>query len=311
MSLQQHLRQRDERSGALAQLCVRHPGSEVVTLHPDDRFLHLLLGDAQGNRIQTWLNVDVWLKEMDAHLPDIPWGEVPLDYLARWMNHLQLAFEYADDVLDAITIGTSSTPLPEKALWLPAVPCPLLCLDWPDNGNNADEEQSSVMNQIPFRLQYVLGYTSLTLAQLIDVSVGDLLLIKQNFVHLAAEDRRLYRLNYHPNQEVIVEEMLTEHDLQQRYFRENEESLHDWSALPVELEFVLDGRTATLEELAGIMPGTALPLQSDAEQNIKIYLNKRLFARGELVALENGTLAVEVSHINPTLSGCAEDADAQ
>ena len=36
---------------------------------------------------------------------------------------------------------------------------------------------------------------------------------------------------------------------------------------------------------------------------MRIYLNKQLFARGELVALENGTLAVEVNHVNPKLTG--------
>jgi type III secretion protein Q len=44
---------------------------------------------------------------------------------------------------------------------------------------------------------------------------------------------------------------------------------------------------------------------------MKIYLNKQLFARGELVALENGTLAVEVNHVNPGLVGHVGLSDAE
>lgn len=311
MSLRHHLRLRDERSVALELLRDRHLGSEIVTIDPDDRYLYVHLQDEQGRQFQAWLNIDIWLQEMDVHLPDIPWGEVPLDYLARWLNHLQLSFMYADNVMNVLKIVTPSTPLPQKAVLLPMEPIPLLCLDWPDSHSSPDKVGASATNLLPFRLHYVLGYSSLTFAQLADVDIGDLLLIKQNVMHLSVGGRRLYRLSYQLKQEVIVEEILTEHHLQHLHTRDEEESLHDWSALQVELEFVMDGGMVTLAELDGITPGTALTLKPDAEQNIKIYLNKKLFARGELVALENGTLAVEVSHINPTLAGHAEDPDAQ
>lgn len=308
MSLQHHLRQRNESRVALEQLRDRHPGSEIVTLLPDERYLQVLLQDEQGSRMQAWFNIDTWLNEMDVHLPDIPWGEVPLDYLARWLNHLQLGFRYVENTLEAIKIVSAMSALPVRALSLPSAPCPLLCVEWADREDTADEGQARAADWVPFRLRYVLGYSPLTVAQLADVSVGDLLLIKENFVHLAVGERRLYRLSYYPHQEVIVEELLTEHHQQSL---DEEEVLHDWSALPVELEFVLGGRTATLAELEDIIPGTALALGPDAEQHIKIYLNKKLFARGELVALENGGLAVEVRHVNPTLTGSAEHSDAQ
>ncbi|WP_312043288.1 FliM/FliN family flagellar motor switch protein, partial [Erwinia sp.] len=152
-------------------------------------------------------------------------------------------------------------------------------------------------SQVPFQLNYVLGYSQLSLAQLTNVAAGDSLLIKHNFIHLAVGDRQLFKLSYYPNQEVSVEEQLEEYD--QAYYED--EVLHDWTSLPVNIEFVLDGRTVTLAELDEITPGTSLALTPGAEQNIKIYLNKKLFARGELVALENGSLAVEVNHVTPSL----------
>jgi len=303
MSLRSHLRQLDSRQ----LLRNRYPGSEIVEFSPEGRYLQLLLQDEQGSRTQAWLNADVWLGEMGVHLPDIPWQEVPLNYLTRWLNHIQISFLFEEKVWDAVQIAVSALPLPEKALSLPAEPCPLLCLDWPDAGEDEQAVQTIAVDRVPFLLQYVLGYSQLTLSQLTGVVPGDLLLIKQDFAHLAVGRRRLYRLSYHLNQEVIVEEQLAE-----RYqeYRE-EEVLHEWVSLPVEIEFVLDGRTVTLAELEGIKPGTALTLNPAAEKNIKIYLNKKLFARGELVALQNGSLAVEVNHVNPTLVGTTEHPDAE
>lgn len=307
MSLRGHLRQRDSGQLALELLCNRHPGSEIVAFCPEVRYLQLLLQDEQGSRAQAWLDADAWLGEMDVHLPDIPWQEVPLNYLARWMNHLQLSFLSGGYVWDVVHIALSTLPLAEKVLSLPAEPCPLLCLDWPDNGGNAQDAQGIAVDRLPFRLHYVLGYSQLPLSQLAGVTPGDLLLIKQEFAHLAVGHHRLYRLSYQQNQEVIVEEKLAEHYQEYR----EEEVLQEWVNLPVDIEFVLDERTVNLAELEGIKPGTALALNPTAEKNIKIFLNKKLFARGELVALENGSLAVEVNHVTPTLMATTEHPDAE
>lgn len=297
MSLRSHLRKRDNRQLTLELLRNQHPGSEIVEFVTQGRYLQLLLEDKQGSRRQAWLNVDAWLEYMDTHLPDIPWSEVPLNYLTRWLNHLELSFLVKEQVWDAVQIALPASSLPEKALAILAEPCHLLCLDWPEIGENALRVPAISAKQVPFHLNYVLGYSQLSLAQLADVATGDLLLIKQDFAHLTVGGRRLYKLSYYTNQEVIVEEQLEES--YQEYYED--EVLHDWTNLPVNIEFVLDGRTVTLAELDGITPGTSLALTPDAEQNIKIYLNKKLFARGELVALENGSLAVEVNHVNPTL----------
>ncbi|HEY1844462.1 MAG TPA: FliM/FliN family flagellar motor switch protein [Buttiauxella sp.] len=308
MSLRSHFRLRDNRQQALAQLRNQHPGSEITPLSPEARYLQLQLQDELDCRAQAWLNVDAWLEQMNIHLPDIPWQEVPLRYLARWLNPLQLSFLIEEKIWDVIQIAVSVSPLPEEALSLVAEPCSLLCLGWPQEDAGPQDAWASVTEQIPFQLRFVLGYSQLSLAQLANVEPGDLLLIKRELAHLAVGPRRLYRLSYYPNQEVIVEEQFAEH---YEEFRQEEEPLHDWASLPVDIEFVLDGRTVTLAELEGIKPGTALTLNPEAEQNIKIFLNKRLFARGELVALENGSLAVEVNRVNPGLIGEMEHSDAE
>lgn len=307
MSLRGHLRKLDRHQLTLELLRNYHPGSEIAGFSEQERYLQVQLEDKQGSWAQAWLSVDAWLGYMDVHLPDIPWSAVPLNYLARWLNNLELSFLIEEKVWDAVQITLPAGALPEKALAIPAEPCQLLCLDWPRRGDRALHVPAISANRVPFQLNYVLGYSQLSLAQLVDVAAGDLLLIKQNLPHLAVGDRRLFKLSYYPNQEVIVDEQLEEH--YQEYYED--EVLHDWTFLPVNIEFVLDGQTITLAELDTITSGTSLALTPQAEKNIKIYLNKRLFARGELVALENGTLAVEVNHVNPSLLGNRVQPDVE
>ncbi|EPF1959016.1 FliM/FliN family flagellar motor switch protein [Klebsiella aerogenes] len=308
MSLRGHLRQSDPRQQALVQLRNQHPGSEIMPVSPDIRYLTLTLQDGHDNPAQALLNVDSWLETMNLHLPEIPWQEVPLSYLAHWLNQLQLSFLVEDKVWNAAQVAVSAPSLPELALSLPAEPTSLLCVDWPDDGVDGPHPQAITATHFPFQMKIVLGYSQINLAQLVDVAVGDLLLIKDVFTHLVVGQRRLYRLSYYLNQEVIVEEQLTAHD---EMYRNDDEPLHDWANLAVEIEFVLDGKTVTLADLDTLRPGTTLALNPQAEQQIKIYLNKMLFARGELVALESGTLAVEVNHINPGLIGDMETPDAE
>lgn len=296
MSLRNHLRKQDSCQLQFELLRNQHVGSKIVEFSTQERYLQLMLEDKQGCRSLVWLNVDTWLEDMDAHLPDIPWSEVPLNYLIRWLTRLELSFWVQEQVWNVVQIVLPEVPLPKMALEIPAEPCPLLCLDWPVLGENVWDVPVISASQVPFQLNFVLGYSQLSLAQLSDVAVGDLLLIKQDVAHLAVGNRRLFKMSYHSNQEVIVEEKLEEH------YQESceDEVLHEWSSLPVDIEFVLDGQTVTLAELDRIAPGTSLTLTPAAEQNIKIYINKKLFARGELVALDNGSLAVEIYHVNPT-----------
>lgn len=307
MSLWGHLRQRNSHQQMLMRLTSRHPGSEVVHPSPNERYLALLLQDEDGRQAEVWLDVDRLLEARRLDLPEIPWRDIHLSYLARWLGNLDLRFIYEDEVWATAQISPCVQPLPKMALSLPAKPVPLLCIKWPESERSG--LRGIIQKQIPFRMKFVLGYSRLILGQLIEVAPGDLLLIKREFMHLAVGQWGLYRLRYDMEQEVsIVEEHLAEHD---NMYREEDPPLHDWANLPVEIEFVLDWRTVSLAELEAIGPGSALALNPDAEKNIKIYLNKTLFARGELVVLETSGLAVEINHVNPGLIARMDAADAE
>jgi len=90
-----------------------------------------------------------------------------------------------------------------------------------------------------------------------------------------------------------------------------EEHLLDWTKLPVDIEFVLDNNTITLGQMNDINIGSTLPVSMNAEQKIKIYLNRKFFALGELVALEGGGLAVEINQINMQLENKMSISDVE
>ncbi|SFN66570.1 type III secretion protein Q [Izhakiella capsodis] len=302
MSLRDYLRLRSNRRQALTQLCACYPGSEIAKLDPAIRYLHLQLGDEQGRSVLAWFNVDDWLEKMGIHLPEIPWFEVPLSYLIRWLKSFQISFLVNQTDWQVTQIAECIQPLPEEVLMLPADPCPLFCIDWPQGHTGVQFGPMITVWHIPFRLQVILGYSQIKLSQLTDLAPGDLLLITQMFTHLAIGQCRLYEVSYGLNQEIIVGNELTkDHEVYQEG-----ETLNDWGCLPVNIEFVLDSRTVTLSELDEIKAGTSLILSHDAEKKIAIYLNKRLFASGELVVLENGPLAVEINRVNP---GLIEEAE--
>lgn len=297
------LKERDDRK--LDFLQRRHPGSEVIEVLPDTRYLYVLFIDSLGREAEAYLNIDIWLETIDHRLPGIPWLQVPLGYLVRWLNSMQLSFMVDDVMWESQHISLPAKTLPEKLLSLYSEPCPLLCLDWPADVS-AILKTVVTPSQIPFALHYVLGRSQLPLSSLINIAVGDLLRISHYAPHLSIGQRQIFSLIYDGESEITVENQLINN---RETHREEEEVLLDWTKLPVDIEFVLDKYTVTLAELEEITPGVALPLKPAAEKKIKIYLNRKLFACGELVALEDGSFAVEINQVTPGSvdeTGCSD-----
>ncbi len=130
MSLRRHLRKHCEDQ---QQLHNRLPGSEVSHPAPDVRYLPLSLRNENDDRAQAWFDVDAWLRQMNLHLPAIPWKEVPVDYLASWLARLGLNFYFASTVWSVEAITPAVAELPPTVLMLHADPCPLWCLEWPED----------------------------------------------------------------------------------------------------------------------------------------------------------------------------------
>ncbi|QUG74589.1 type III secretion system protein [Erwinia sp. E602] len=308
MSLRHYLRQYDGWQNHLKRLMSQYAGSEIINLQADRRYLSMSLTNERQDEVQAYLDVDRWLCEGDAHLPELAWQQVPLTYLSQWLGTMQLSFTVNDTVWTVQRLYQQQQALPERMLLLPAKPCPLLVTDWPAAQESSGTAGNEARTPISFRLQYVLGNSALPLSMLLDASVGDLLLIKHFSPRLVIGQRHLFAFSYQQNEEILVEQQLWDESQENR---DEEETLLQWSQLPVDIEFVLDSRTVTLETLDKIAPGTVLPVNSLAEKKIKIYLNRKFFARGELVALDNGSLAVEINQINDVTDGRVGCSDVE
>lgn len=293
MSLRSCLRVKSNDLTELALEKRLHPGSEIIELQTERRFLVLELINEEDWSTTAYLDIDEWLKEMELYLPAIPWTQVPLSYLNRWLNTLQLRFNVEECIWSVQRLSAPAHPLPKELLQLPAQPCALLCQNWPVSDGLAVSSKQWVF-QLPFTLDYVLGNSRIALSALTGLACGDVLVINQYSPRIVTGQCPLFHFNYHDGQEIIVEDKFAaEHD----DFRQDEEILFEWMHLPVDVEFVLDSTTVLLKELDTIQPGTTLPVSHGAEKKIKIYINRKLLAYGELVSLENGALAVEINQI--------------
>lgn len=307
MSLWSQLRLSDSTQMKLDRTRHYYPGREVIETQIATRYLQVQLIDEDNRQATAFFCVDLWLQNMDNHLPGIPWQQVPLSYLARWLNTLQLSFLIEEIVWTVENIILPEQPVPARLLSLTAEPCTILCLDWPSH--STEESKTGIsFSQLPLTLRYVLGKSQVPLSLLADLVPGDLLMIRQPSYYLAIGQYNLFNFSYQGNDKIMVEKFILAN---QQPEHTEEEHLLDWTKLPVDIEFVLDSNTITLEKLNHIDIGSALPVSSGAEQRVKIYLNRKFFALGELVALESGGLAVEINHINIRPESQMSDPDAE
>lgn len=294
MNLRSQLRIFDPIHADLERVCQHHSGREVIATQEGTLYLQLLLVDENARQANAFFSIELWFKNMANYLPAIPWQQVPCDYLIQWLNTLQLNFLVEDSIWTVENVSKPEKIIPAKLLALTAEPCTLFCLDWPSN-----ESENSVIgssySQIPLNLRYVVGTSQVKLSELSELVIGDLILIRQQSSYLAIGQSKLFSFCYQENDEVIVEKYIFDDRPSELL---EEEHVLDWSKLSVDVEFVLDNKIITLGQLDDINVGSILPVSAGAEQKIKIYLNRKFFALGELVAIENGGLAVEINKIN-------------
>lgn len=270
------------------------PDARRIETAPGTRYLQLQMISEKGEEAEALFDPDQWLAVMDTEFPDIPWLQVPLSYLAEWMQALKLRFLLEETYWFAECITVPERDISGELIRLPTQPCPLYCFSWPPALRQAAVYQRNIIAALPFTLRYVLGHSQLPLSTLIDVERGDLLRIRDYSPQICLDVRRLFHFCYTPDKEVYVEDAIQEYS---HTLPEDEFLAAEWSELPVEIEFVLDRLTVSLGELHDVAPGRILPLTPGAETNIRVYMNRKLLAVGELVSLDEGGLAVDISQV--------------
>lgn len=276
------------------------PGSRWVQAETGRRYLVIELENDLYERASGWVDVDGWLEQEHGPLAGVAWEAVPLHYLARWLRE-KCRFFYVDDVVWRVSALTRPEgPLPERLAAVPAMPCPVLCQAWPDMYNG----HALPVSLIPFTLECMLGYTYLPIREMSGVGVGDLIGIENIAPVLSVSSRPLFHFSINKEMEVYVDKPFyadPEDDIP-----DEAEEVFEWETLPVKVEFLLGRPRLMLGSIQDMQPGTRIDLGPEAEKKVEILLNRKLFGYGELVAIEDGRLAVEV---NALLPGAGKDPE--
>lgn len=274
-----------------------HPDSEIVVFNSSNRYVNIDLVNEIGLEVQAFIDIDMLLQNHEYADQGIPWINVPLHVIVKYISTMHLLFKINGEDWMVQCANFPSEFMPKHALKIPANPCCVYCTHWLEKEQLADAPLDLGLVNIPFQLNYCLGNSQVSLSDLAALSVGDLLLIKQKLFTLNIASIRLYNFNYSYDQEIIVEDIYNENKTSNP---DEREIFFKWTELPVDIEFVLDQQELPLHKLESIEPGTVFKINANAEKQVKIYVNRKLFAAGELVALEDDTLAVEIRELSVT-----------
>lgn len=297
MSLQAALRTIDRRIAYLAKLKSHHPNSVIVVPGKNQRYAKIVIVDKVGVTEEVYVDIDMLLQKIDIGLPEVPWCSVPFNVIINFLEGIHFDFSINGSTWSVQTIIESTDHVDVHALLVSAHPCPIYCLSWGGEGDVNDIVHRPDILSLPFNIKYVLGSTHLALSELVNVSKGDLILIKNNHHTINIEHKRFFSFNYVNDQEIIVEDL---HQDANHALQSEAEVFFKWTELPVNIEFTLDQQTITLRELDALKTGVILKITPDAKNTIRVYANRKLFAIGELVALEDDSLAVEINALSVT-----------
>lgn len=168
-------------------------------------------------------------------------------------------------------------------------------------GERSDPKHLSGL-QIP--LLFCLGTSKFPLRSLGVIQAGDVLLIDRPSGKVCSNNETLFQFKLDQESLMILEPNdepegldsdtadLANHDSTVK------DPQNKFDNLPVQLSFILMEKSVTLAELKAMIPGETITISADAIMNVEIRVNQHKFARGELVQLTDGSLAVEIRQIS-------------
>ncbi|AHF78186.1 Type III secretion apparatus [Sodalis praecaptivus] len=270
--------------------------SVIAAVCANQRYLQVTLENEHGQCQEGFVDITDWLAAQRAALPGMPWREIPLDYLCPLLQESVGSVALYGQTWTLRAVRAPSTPLPAQWLTLPVEEFTLHVSDWPVEAYPEAQAAGAELSLLPFELRCVLGRSRLPAVELAKLDTGDLLVITQPEMYLAVNGRAIFSCHQAQSKEIIVDNVIDPsiEDTQAQHTL----PLFDWSRVPVTVEFVLEAKSYPLAELDNLQPGTAFDLSENVEKNIKIFLNQQLVGQGELVALADDRLAVEITKLN-------------
>ncbi|MGN7915550.1 FliM/FliN family flagellar motor switch protein [Enterobacter sp. 22466] len=299
MTLREVLRSVSMEERALNALRSRLPGSwiEPVKVDEETRYLCLTLQDDAQRKATAFVSLPLWLEKHCEQLPGLAWRDVPVEYLVNLFRGSVSEWIVADDRWLVVNVELAE-PL-SQAFWVvvPASPLALAVMDWP--AGTVSTPSNSITGSLRVMLRYVLGNSFLTLNQLATLEPGDVLVVEQSALRLMVNQHAIFHL-YQTEPEVLIvgETMKNESTSEHEDDVQHQDVHFEMGDILLRVEFVLGRHEASLSELEGMTEGCFLPLPVDAEKQLTVCLNQQAVAKGELVTLRDGRLAVEIMQVH-------------
>ncbi|KOC91602.1 type III secretion system cytoplasmic ring protein SctQ [Winslowiella iniecta] len=156
---------------------------------------------------------------------------------------------------------------------------------------------SLLHGMIPFRLDFMLGSSALSYRHLKKLQRGDVLLVNQLLETVLTGDRTLAKYRQQEDY-LMLEDIYDEQEEHEQYtplhkHQELQPQLMGINNIPVQLTFIINQMTLTLDELAVLHIGDVIATGTGGENSITICANGALLAKGELVMVDE-RLGVEI-----------------
>ncbi|SCW45321.1 MULTISPECIES: FliM/FliN family flagellar motor switch protein [unclassified Pseudomonas] len=149
----------------------------------------------------------------------------------------------------------------------------------------------SWLDDLPLRLELMLGISHLSRASRMRLGEGDVVRIVQRSQRCCLADYSLGIFTF-TQEGLHMQPSVTDANAD----NPSETATIDLGALPVRLEFLLPSHETDLATLSRIIDGQLIPLTEDAARHIEVRANGKPVARGELVQLD-GQLGVELLQV--------------
>lgn len=295
MSLFTRLRCSDQERQTLMKLHTQLPGCSWVERKSPDYYLSLIFINEKKQQLTTYLDMGKWLSESDNTLPGLSWLDIPEAYLFQWLNNSWNNITLLNQRWELSNVCRTEEVTTDLSLAVPVNGTMLLISSWPDEEVSCNEIND--MSFLKQRMDFVIGNSTTTASVVSNIENGDLLLIDVWQPRAEVGDKVLANIRIDEEfKEVVMSNLI---DCNKEY-NDSEDELYsfDWGNLPVTIKYVLSAQKCTLSELESINAGSVFPLPTNAEKNVKVYVNDRLFAFGELVTVDDQDLAVEIHTIN-------------
>jgi len=305
------LRSVDVQDQAQGNLCVRlsylgyQPQQKSIPV--SNLYLHFHAEFNDASQISGYIDIGTWLTQTLPTVEGIDWLSVDEQVLpsliASYPLHLELINQHTEikhcHVTEMVKDTAALADLPCLRIRTGVVIVQSLtrCTQHYVEDFACEAMNPELRHLLLIPLTYLVGNSFLPLQFLGTLKVGDVLLLDQVAGRINSNNKTLFKFELEQESLMILEhneELLAGQATTSAGFVDVKNGFNN---LPIELSIVLMERTVTLAELKAITPGEIMSLPSDVIMDVEIRANQCRFARGELVQLTNGQLAVEIRQI--------------